>query len=72
VDDLNRLRQIYPNDMFEALMKHTAIDPATGKAVANDPTREYIFKYVPRIRCPDCLVSRPWVPADLNNHADCE
>jgi hypothetical protein len=51
--------------MFEALMKHTAIDPATGKAVANDPTREYIFKYVPRIRCPDCLVSRLRMQAAL-------
>lgn len=53
--DLDRLRKIYPNDVFEALMKHTAIDPKTHKVVpANETNRSFPHKYVPRIRCGDC------------------
>ncbi|KIW98669.1 uncharacterized protein Z519_00330 [Cladophialophora bantiana CBS 173.52] len=56
VRDLERLRKIYPNDRFEALMKHTAIDPKTQKLVApNETNRSFPHKYVPRIRCSDCL-----------------
>jgi hypothetical protein len=39
-------------------MKHTAIDPSTQKLVTpNEATRAFPHKYVPRIRCSDCLVS---------------
>ncbi|KAH0841744.1 hypothetical protein AYO21_01024 [Fonsecaea monophora] len=56
VRDLERLRKTYPNDRFEALMKHTAIDPKTQKLVApNESNRSFPHKYVPRIRCSDCL-----------------
>ncbi|OCT46248.1 putative SWI-SNF complex subunit (Snf5) [Cladophialophora carrionii] len=56
VQDLQRLRKIYPNDRFEALMKHTAVDPATQKLVTpSEATRSFPHKYVPRIRCSDCL-----------------
>ncbi|KAJ9614116.1 SWI/SNF chromatin-remodeling complex subunit [Cladophialophora chaetospira] len=58
VQDLQRLRNIenYSKDRFEPLMKHMAIDPATGKLVTpSEATRTYSHKYVPRIRCSDCL-----------------
>ncbi len=39
-------------------MKHTAIEPTTGKLLtSSEATRSFSHKYVPRIRCSDCLVS---------------
>ncbi|KAI1625093.1 transcription initiation factor TFIID subunit D3 [Exophiala viscosa] len=55
LQDLQRLQKSYPNDRFEALMKHTAVDPKTHKLVTPTETnRSFAHKYVPRIRCPDC------------------
>jgi SWI/SNF-related matrix-associated actin-dependent regulator of chromatin subfamily B protein 1 len=52
---LDRLRKAYPDDRFEGLMKHTAIDPKTQKLVsANESNTSFPHKYVPRIRCLDC------------------
>ncbi|KAK7887938.1 SWI/SNF chromatin-remodeling complex subunit [Exophiala xenobiotica] len=55
--DLERLRKIYPDDLFEAHMKHMAVDPKTQKLVApTEANRSFVHKYVPRIRCPDCPI----------------
>ncbi|KIX03778.1 uncharacterized protein Z518_07331 [Rhinocladiella mackenziei CBS 650.93] len=55
VQDLERLRKSYPNDRFEGIMKHTAIDPKTQKLVPpNETNQSFPHKYIPRIRCHDC------------------
>ncbi|KIV95434.1 hypothetical protein, variant [Exophiala mesophila] len=54
-NDLARLRKLYPDDRFEGLMKHTAMDPKTQKLVpSNEASKALPHKYVPRIRCLDC------------------
>ena len=53
---LAKLREQYPNDRFEALMKHTAVDPKTKQLLpANEENKNLPHKYVPRVRCLDCL-----------------
>lgn len=53
---LAKLREQYPNDKFEALMKHTAVDPKTKQLLpANEENKNLPHKYVPRVRCLDCL-----------------
>lgn len=53
--DLDRLRKTYPSDVFEAVMKHAAVDPKTHKVMpVNETTHAFPHKYVPRIRCGDC------------------
>jgi SWI/SNF-related matrix-associated actin-dependent regulator of chromatin subfamily B member 1 len=53
---LARLREQYPNDRFEALMKHTAVDPKTKQLLpVNEENKGLPHKYVPRVRCLDCL-----------------
>ncbi|KAK5956889.1 SWI/SNF chromatin-remodeling complex subunit [Knufia fluminis] len=54
-EGLEKLRSQYQDDRFQATMKHTAIDPATGGPVpADEKNKHFEHKYVPRIRCLDC------------------
>jgi SWI/SNF-related matrix-associated actin-dependent regulator of chromatin subfamily B member 1 len=54
---LANLRQRYPHDDFEALMKFYTIDPATKLPVKSDqrpPPINVKYQYLPRIKCNDC------------------
>ncbi|KAF2835147.1 SNF5-domain-containing protein [Patellaria atrata CBS 101060] len=60
-DALNELKQKYPNDDFEAAMRHTAVDRMTGQQIRMDPLppgtplpANVKYQYLPRIRCNDC------------------
>ena len=65
---LSSLRNIYPNDKFEALMKHTAIDPTTNSIVPATPENSSLpHKYVPRVRCGDCP-GKIYVPVGFESH----
>ena len=65
---LSSLRQTYPNDRFEALMKHTAIDPKTHSIVPATPENvAFPHKYVPRVRCGDCP-GKIYVPVGFESH----
>ncbi|KAK6348152.1 SWI/SNF chromatin-remodeling complex subunit [Orbilia javanica] len=54
---LSSLRQSYPNDQFEGIMRQVVIDTTTGLSVPHTtpmiPGR-HITDYTPRIRCVDC------------------
>ncbi|KAK6358215.1 SWI/SNF chromatin-remodeling complex subunit [Orbilia blumenaviensis] len=54
---LAALRQSYPNDQFEGIMRQVVIDTTTGVSVPHAtpmvPGR-HITDYTPRIRCVDC------------------
>ncbi|KAF3915314.1 hypothetical protein AA313_de0203670 [Arthrobotrys entomopaga] len=54
---LAALRQSYPTDQFEAIMRQVVIDTLTGNSVPHTtpmiPGR-HITDYTPRIRCVDC------------------
>jgi len=72
--DLQRLRRAWPHDRFEAVMKHTAIDPKTQQPVpATESNQHFPHKYLPRIRCLDCpgklYVTGPGTTAEqFENH----
>ncbi|KAL4892293.1 putative SWI-SNF complex subunit [Aspergillus ambiguus] len=54
---LARLKQSYPNDSFEGVMRYTAVDTETMMPVANSsaqPGAKLKYQYLPRIRCHDC------------------
>lgn len=56
MESLDKLKLRHADDRFAALMKHVAIDPQTGGPVpAEQGQKEWEFKYVPRIRCEDCV-----------------
>ncbi|KAF3937886.1 hypothetical protein ABW19_dt0208694 [Dactylella cylindrospora] len=52
------LRQSYPDDQFEGIMRQVLIDTMTGNSVPQNtpmvPPGRYITDYTPRIRCVDC------------------
>lgn len=54
---LAALRQAYPNDQFEAIMRQVLVDTLSGNPVPHNtpmvPGR-HIYDYMPRIRCVDC------------------
>ncbi|QKX57896.1 uncharacterized protein TRUGW13939_05016 [Talaromyces rugulosus] len=57
VSGLEQLKRFYPNDQFEGVMRHSAVDtttmmPVGNPAQANNPRLKY--QYLPRIRCLDC------------------
>ena len=65
---LSSLRHTYPPDRFEALMKHTAIDPKTKSIVPATPENiSFPHKYVPRVRCGDCP-GKIYVPVGFESH----
>jgi SWI/SNF-related matrix-associated actin-dependent regulator of chromatin subfamily B protein 1 len=54
---LARLKQSYPNDSFEGVMRYTAVDTETMMPVAGStspPGAKLKYQYLPRIRCHDC------------------
>ncbi|KAL2414903.1 SWI/SNF chromatin-remodeling complex subunit snf5 [Exophiala dermatitidis] len=70
VQELERLRKIYPQDRFEGFMKHTAVDPKTQKLLpANESNKSLPHKYVPRIRCLDCPPGKSYMPSAENFEA---
>ncbi|KAL3473988.1 hypothetical protein BJX99DRAFT_260832 [Aspergillus californicus] len=56
VAGLGRLQRANPNDSFEAVMRHTAVDIETMQPVAppNSQGQKLKYLYLPRIRCHDC------------------
>lgn len=55
---LAQLKQNYPNDSFEGMMRYSAVDMATMLPIANanatQPGQRLKYQYLPRIRCHDC------------------
>ncbi|CAG8960699.1 hypothetical protein HYFRA_00013467 [Hymenoscyphus fraxineus] len=53
---LAKLKETYPGDRFESVMKHSAVSTTTGNPVPNpkESTEGIKFMYLPRIRCQDC------------------
>jgi SWI/SNF-related matrix-associated actin-dependent regulator of chromatin subfamily B member 1 len=50
------LREEFPRDRFEGVMRHSAMDPKTKQLQpANHENRHWPHKFVPRIRCLDCV-----------------
>ena len=53
-----RLQQIYPDDLFEATMRYTAVSTISGlpqPLALNEPVPpDTKFMYYPQIRCLDC------------------
>ncbi|ROT35907.1 SNF5-domain-containing protein [Sodiomyces alkalinus F11] len=55
---LQQLREKYPHDLFEGIMKHSCINPETEAPVpvpqGQAPPPGHKWMFLPRIRCKDC------------------
>ncbi|KAL8874637.1 MAG: hypothetical protein Q9174_000042 [Haloplaca sp. 1 TL-2023] len=58
LDALGKLQKAYPKDLFEGVMRYTAVNIATDQPVAltnGQPQEEIKYMFYPRIRCLDCV-----------------